>query len=846
MVKRCPECGKEVSDEESECLSCGASIAHDDDDSTQMDEDDLEMLNRLKSRILSAQAELEGQVGGGIEDLSKRVGGVLESVERIENIEKMQPREYVTGDGMEADLGEPSGELEYGEPGTEISTYQEQGTEVLSRKDIEVEGEISPEAGKELENKGEAAEEARSDAAQEERGPHIIDEGVMVGDEPAVEQVGVSSDSPYAEVEAIGPPYEDLDISIYPSIDIMPLVDNLINLTRIKREKGDIRRAMELLEMANDLAPHDDRLIKEMDALEKVLTGEVVPEPEEKKTKVLAEELEDTISQLEKKADSAISQLRRLLKTTDIPEKDQKEYVLKLNEAAEASSAKMFSKAHTIACEAIDGLKGRIKESMDLHTQANIDRARELVEELEGDPGDIGPEVITRIKGQFEEAVKAYLTGEFERSSLLTRGVISQILDLRDPEAVRLKERIKELRGEISKSTDLSLFRSELAEIDNVLKIAENKIEGRDYSDAKKLLDRIGGNVEDVKRKGELYLRAKEMRIKVNNRFERLTSIDDEVKAEKNKVKYLNQLFDKDRFEDLLTLGEELDSRFKEIENKKKIRDVDEVIEGLSEVMERASQLDGAVEYLSRYERLKEKVEKGEMAGVSVEGRKLLDEINLKFKTQFLERAKKVSDLTVRSRVSMSRLRTMRIETSSFEKRIRKAKNLMKGGNYKEGIAIMEEANSGMERILKEKERYFKDYTSIYRDSLEVVMDRYRDDPNMHLIKERRVPIMRKLTEMGRYRKVMEMYRELEGVFPTVLLTDEKKDRLEEELNQTRFEIYSKKDEGEDIAEPLEIYNEAQKSFGEGNVVLAEYLIQVGRRYLDTMLRGNVGKKASA
>ena len=115
-------------------------------------------------------------------------------------------------------------------------------------------------------------------------------------------------------------------------------------------------------------------------------------------------------------------------------------------------------------------------------------------------------------------------------------------------------------------------------------------------------------------------------------------------------------------------------------------------------------------------------------------------------------------------------------------------------------------------------------------------MDRHKDEPVVYHIKSREVPILRKMTEFGNFQKALDNYKEIEARLSDVVTNEDKRDSVESELNDIKFEIYKRKEEGLDISEPLSLYTLAQKRYGEGNVVPAEYLIEVSKRYCEAFM----------
>ncbi len=834
----CPHCKGELADGEEVCSKCakaatispleeeekgiqgqdegGEAPPSDKETGPENDPDggdgsEEDMLKDLMAKVQNAQAELDDELGGGLEDLRKRVGGVVDVIDRLENLNEAPPGEEGEEEGVEP----PSGDAPSG---------GEKPEDDAPRKDPDDKEDI-PDAQLEGVEEVPVPEEAISDA-------------VPMG------HFEFPTESPYESmritVEEDGDEYEGEDDLAYQTVDLDPITDNLIALIRMRRNEGQLQEAMELLEMASELSPNDKRISEEMKVLEAVLESEVgtgmISGEDITKTTVLAEELTETISQLEESAASTISQLERLIDTTDPSSEDIQQVEEKLKDAVLSFKEKRFHNSQKLAKEGIERIKEVIQKAMDASTQENIDTARDLMAELESSKRDEDQELFKSLEETFEEGVKAFLSEEFERSNLLSRDVIRRILDHRDPEAGEIKERIVGYRRDLSAQKDLAFLEDEIMDIESVLDIAEKMVKKRRYSDAKKLLVRIEGTVGEVQGKRELFLKAKEMRIKITNRFDRLRGVDDSIKGQEKKVKYFNMLFDKERFEDLISLGNEIEEAFDQVEETKQRADADSVMRSLGEVVKKAEELYEGLEYLSRYDQVKSRYERGEYSSILQEGRTLLNEMNIKLKTQFLERAQKVSSMSIESKLLLSKLEAMGSDPGDLSDELKKARNMIQGERYRQGIKLMEDVISRMGDMAAKRGEFLEGFLLIHHDSLEAIMDRYRDEPQMFLIRKNRVPFIKKLTDLGRYSKALDLYRELGSSFPKILTKGDMRKRIEKDMNQLKFDMYTRKDEGQDITEPLSFYKTAQKSFSDGSLIEAEYLTLLSRKYMDSLM----------
>ncbi len=218
------------------------------------------------------------------------------------------------------------------------------------------------------------------------------------------------------------------------------------------------------------------------------------------------------------------------------------------------------------------------------------------------------------------------------------------------------------------------------------------------------------------------------------------------------------------------------------------------------------------------------------------DGAFLLKELRAKSKTLSVERSKRIVNGMIEIKILLLRMKNLNLETMEIERRVRKAKNLLKEGARSEGLKQLDKIVHDMRKMVRENQDYMKTFTSIHRDSLEAIMDRHRDQPVIFHIRNKHIPLLRKMEELGRYRKAMDNYKNLSDKFSGLILPEDRKGLVETELTECKFEIYKRKEQGMDITEPLTMYTKAQKSFSSGDIVPAEYLVEISRRYCEEFL----------
>ena len=832
---KCPGCGSEIEEDTDECPECGRSLdsfmsednqdeAGDpsnnndqqkessqgdpsgegngisEDETSPLNEDELDLIQQLKERINGAKSELEDNLDDELDSLAKRVTGVVDSVDRIESMDHPKPEEIL---------------------------YKENEKRGSAQKE-ETEG-ASPE------------EEFRDDPSV---GPDIsgnVTEVKIIDD-----HFDVSSESPYDEIKKIidsSKPFQTSETSY--RVETSYLVSSMIELANLKRMRGKDQEALELLNMARDLKPDDDEIskrIEEMGGVPDDTSGEdesgedKEAEKEREKTKVLAPELEEEISALERRASSTLQQAENLMKSNSLPQDRFDDFSNKILSAKQLFNEKRFHKSHEISLEIIEDLRGMIKENLDRQTQSNIDRSREMLEDIKSGDFDIPPDTMDRISEDFDKAVKSYLTDDFERANLLSKKVISKILEFSEPEGVELRKEISSVRDELKGISETSLLEEHIEELNKLLTTAEDLIDKRDYEGAKKVISRSTDKLSEIKTSKQLYYSAKEIQIKLNNKIERFDPGDIDVADIKRKLVYLNKMFDQGRYEDVITLGGDIEKSIDGLEITRKEKEAKGIKNELDNLMVYVDEMDSPASIKKRFQTIKSKYDTGELDYFLQEGNELLRELKNKMKTISMTRGKRIATSIIDARMYISRMRSLNVDTIDFERRVRKGKNLIKEGNFIEGIKLMDRVNSEMHERISHDTKYLKDYVDIHRDALSAILDRYRTEPCVYLIRRRKMPLLRKLAELGKYRKALEMYKDLEINFSDILTKNKVRSVVETQLTECKFELYKKKDQGFDIAEPLKLYTHAQRRLKEGDIISAEYLIEISRRYCENFM----------
>jgi hypothetical protein len=318
--------------------------------------------------------------------------------------------------------------------------------------------------------------------------------------------------------------------------------------------------------------------------------------------------------------------------------------------------------------------------------------------------------------------------------------------------------------------------------------------------------------------------------------MERLRESDFDIKDITRKLEFLNKMFDEGRFEDVVTLGSDIETSMENLEITSREKEAKELFDQLEGLMIIVEEMDKPALLKESFQNIRTKYDSGDLEYVLRQGCELLKDLKRGQKTLSLTRAKRIANSIIDARLHISQLRALNIDTIDLEKQVRKAKNLIKEENYLEGVRLLDRVNEEMHNRISDDRNYLRDYVDVYRDALEAVLDRYRKEPAVFMIRKRKIPLLRKFTELGKFRRALEMYRGLEKNFSGILTRDEKKTDLETQLTEYKFELYKRKDLGQDISEPLSLYTTAQKRFKADRIIPAEYLVETSRRYCDAFL----------
>ncbi|MFW3146345.1 MAG: hypothetical protein ACMUIE_05990 [Thermoplasmatota archaeon] len=760
------------------------------------DDDENELFQRLLKKLEDAD-EMDKELDSDLGDFTERVTQVVDSIERIENLEKSAMEEMV-----------------YKKPPEE--EVKNEGSEPEPQESVEISAEMEyiPPPGKEG--------------------------GMMYA----------PSESPYADIkESLEKLKEVPDLSGEYGRNVDMVLEKLMMLIRIKIKKEELTIAKQLFGMAVSIGASSDffrsnfiSLADELgidipkEELLKVAGSEkVIPGifEDEEETTVLDPELADEISILQKRASSAIHQLDQLISSSKLSQEDFNQIKKEYLEAAQSYREKMFHKAYNIALKALEKIKTQVQDTIDNQIQDTLYKAKEMYENFAREMSTKKPEMVDEMKLTFDRAMKAYLTNEYERANLLAKRVINSILDESGHEGGPLREKAEEFKKDIRKLKDLNIHLDDVQEIENTLKKAEDLLDRRDFQNTEKLMSRIKKSIEELRKKGEVYANAKEIEIRLSNRIERLKGADYDLASVSKKLDYIHSYLADGRYDDVMELGGQIEDDIKTLELTKKENESKAITDELSVLMENVDKLDDPIHYRSEFAKIKAALQNKDHDTVIDMGRSLLEEIQRKKRTLTVDQGKKLAGSIIESKLLIHQLRTLNVDTTSYERKVRKAKTLIKERSEGEGLRILENLIEEMRKDFRDQMGYLKNYLGVYRDSLEIIMDRHKEEPVMYYLKRRHVPLLKKLSELGMYHKALETYKQIEQKLDNVVLPEERKGRVENDLTEIRFEIYKKKDEGKDISEPLTLFTLAQKRFGEGKVVPAEYLVEVSKRYCE-------------
>lgn|GEM_PF-2609298 len=754
-------------------------------DEGSFDEDEQELFEKLMKKVMDAGA-LKEELSNDLSTFTERVENVVDSIDRIENIEKSR---------MERTL---------------FSSVEE----------TETEG-------------------ATSSGADGGTGGTLPEVGM--------EHIRIPSPTPYGEVAdgTFNPDDEAELVSNYAN-EAWSILKNLKKLIEIKIQKGALEEAVNLYQLAVSIGGEMEAFKDEFSEIDGILdiTEEGIPLPEEGnveeekegETRVLDPELAEDINIIENNARRAIDQLNSFLEGSELSKEKFNMIKDLFLEANELFREKRFNKAHQIALKGLEAVKNEAQDVLENRLQDNLYRAKELIEEVQkkGKLKDDG--VLKDLKEDLDEAMKAYLVNEYEKANLLSRKVLNTILDIKEPESGNLKDQLKAVRAELEGLKEKNILHSELADILEMVDSVESLIRKRDHAGAERLMRNLSISFDELKKRMDTFDRAKEMEIRISNRLKVLEGQGNDIAAHSNKLKFLKRYLEEGRFEDVIVIGTDLEDELNSMKHVREEMEARKLYNEIESFMEHVDELEDHEVYRNLFASFKEAFSAGDLERVLKEGTALRDELRIRIKSIVAERAKRISSSMIESRMLLLKMRSLNLDTTGIERRIRKARNLIKEGSTQEGLRQMDKIIHEMRSKVKEHIEHLKALTSIHRDSLEVVLDRHRDLPVVFHIKNKMVPLLRKMEELGRYREAIDRYLRLNDKFKGIQLPEERRGWIETDLTESKFEIYKRKERGLDISEPLTLYSRAQKLLSKGEVVAAEHLVEISRRYCQELL----------
>ncbi|MDG6224355.1 MAG: hypothetical protein QCI82_02455 [Candidatus Thermoplasmatota archaeon] len=791
MTEKCEKCGRDLP-EDGICTYCKGPPQLEEMEGAypDMDQDDLELLDQLRARIKGLEDEIENEVDTDIDDMYRRVDGVVRTVKRLESID--QPTEedllYAPSERM------PSGLEDY-----ETADWKNDDVSTQPAENAQVE-DLTIEKG----------------------------------------HIPVNDISPY------GPPDGQEEINIFSYDDgMLNILENLIKLIGIKRTKGNLEEAWNIVSVALEISPENMDLQKEISLLEglepqrtdRVPGAKIPPREESAKTMVLLPELESEIGRLEAKAKSSLDTFERLMKEPSLPKGRLEIYSNYLNECRALYDRKMFSKANEIALIHVAELQSLIKEGMDNQIQENLDRARDMVEDLEKGERDAEPEFVSSMRERFDTALKCYLTDDYSRANLLSLDIIRRIMDFTHPESMSMRGSILEIRKEMRGLAGNKGIEEELSEIDDHLMRVEGLLKRRELDDASRVLESARKRFDDLKELEELRTRANEIYIKLTNHFKRLEKTHD-VSDAFGKMDYLDKLMDKRRFDDILVIANDIQSELDAIEKSGIDRECKEMLNEIDSLMPHVEEMEDPASIKKEHEGIVNLYLAGEHSAFKQSGKDFLERMRRNIKIIAITRARRICASIIDSKIMLMKLRHLNMDTSDHERRLRKAKNHIKDHNYLDGLAQMDSIIKELNDLYRTRNTHLKRIAEVHGASMDAILDRYREEPPVVLIKKRRLPLIRKSASMNNFRNAIDMYEKLVETLDAVKVRDEIRKRIESDLAKSRFEMYRRKDEGYDISEPLSLFSMAQKRLNEGKVLPAEYYLEMSKRYCEDILVG--------
>jgi hypothetical protein len=138
LAGRCDRCNGELT-ENGSCPECSRPI-----EDQPLDEDDIALLNQLKARIRTMEAEIHNEVGDGLDEFHRRLDGVVKSVKRIESMD-LPTEEDLLYKGASKKQGslelESPTEPQYEKMRRGISAEDLEGPQTLTTDHVQVDGE---------------------------------------------------------------------------------------------------------------------------------------------------------------------------------------------------------------------------------------------------------------------------------------------------------------------------------------------------------------------------------------------------------------------------------------------------------------------------------------------------------------------------------------------------------------------------------------------------------------------------------------------------------------------------------------------------------------------------------
>jgi len=305
-------------------------------------------------------------------------------------------------------------------------------------------------------------------------------------------------------------PYTEAPAAEGVLLEVKALAMKLLDFAEVKLEEGAEEEAVDFVKMVERLGVEDEEVSSRLKIVKgKMLTSQL--EEEGTSPGVITDlETASEILELRGRVKEKIETLREVLSTGEA----EPELMKRLEEAEKAFSEGRYFRALHICEEIGSALKKKLEYTLEMRTQALLDRVQEYIEDLERASDVMDPETIGRLREKLNQAVRLFLTQNLPQAYNLGQRILVEAKSIyqsrKTQNITRALLQAKAEMDELMKFPELKDTVDEIRELMAKVKVDLEKGTKEGVESAEENLRRLARVLEEARRKKEDVEKAEE------------------------------------------------------------------------------------------------------------------------------------------------------------------------------------------------------------------------------------------------------------------------------------------------------------------------------------------------